>query len=162
MARLLKKSWIDASIDDVWEFHQDTKKGLLALSPPDEEIEIIRCDPPKLGAEVELRVKTPIGRKTWVVVYTAFEPPRGSRPHRVAWFVDQQVKGPLKTWKHSHWFSEGVHQGKVQTQVTDDVTYTVPFGPVGMLATKVLVRPQLVKMFEYRHRKLAELLGRHG
>jgi ligand-binding SRPBCC domain-containing protein len=44
------------------------------------------------------------------------------------------VKGPFWIWEHDHYLKE---ENGVTTGV-DDVTYSVPFGPLGMLVEKIL------------------------
>jgi ligand-binding SRPBCC domain-containing protein len=81
-----------------------------------------------------------------IVEYT---PPTG--------FVDIQVpgKGPFKAWTHRHEFTE-LPDGR--TRLTDHVTYIMPFGPLGALVDKAIVRRDIEKMFAYRHRVTREAL----
>ncbi len=68
-------------------------------------------------------------------------------PHR---FVDRQIKGPYSLWVHEHTFDERDHG----TVVSDQVEYAVPGGS---LVQKFLVAPDLERIFDYRHKVLAEL-----
>ena len=68
-------------------------------------------------------------------------------------FVDVQLSGPYRCWRHVHEF-EDMPGG---TRVTDSVTYALPFGFVGALAHRLLVRRLLERIFEYRQQRLAEL-----
>ena len=160
MPRVFYKSLLDAPLEAVWAFHEDIEAGLTALSPPEADVRITKADPPGVGAEVVIRVKTPVGRRKWVAVYREWQPPTGSRPNRLAWFVDEQAEGPFTRWVHTHRFEETVDQGRTKVWASDAVEYTVPLGPVGVVADRLLVRPQLDKMFAYRHRRLRELLCR--
>ena len=104
------------------------------------------------GLRIEYRVR-PLGvPQKWVSEITAYDP-----PHR---FVDEQVKGPYAKWHHEHRF-RAVEEGPMAggTEVTDTVTYALPFGPLGRLAHGLLVRRQLESIFEYRSARLPELLG---
>ena len=99
------------------------------------------------GLRIEYRVR-PLGfPQKWVSVITTYDP-----PHR---FVDEQVVGPYRQWHHEHTF-RAVAGG---TEVVDRVTYALPLGPLGRLAHFLLVRRQLESIFDYRSRKLTELLG---
>jgi ligand-binding SRPBCC domain-containing protein len=69
--------------------------------------------------------------------------------------VDEQRQGPYALWHHEHTF-RAVEGG---TEVTDTVTYALPFGPLGRLAHSLLVRRQLESIFRYRSEHLPELLG---
>ena len=102
------------------------------------------------GLRIEYRIR-PLGfPQKWVSAITAYDP-----PHR---FVDEQVRGPYARWHHEHRF-RAVEGG---TEVTDIVTYALPFGPLGRLAHALRIRRQLEGIFEYRSRVLPGLLvGSH-
>ncbi len=70
-------------------------------------------------------------------------------------FMDEQRVGPYKLWLHSHRL-EDVEGG---TQMTDEIKYQIPFGPIGRIAHFLFVRNTLQKIFDYRRRKLAEIFG---
>ncbi|SOD11914.1 SRPBCC family protein [Pedobacter xixiisoli] len=67
-------------------------------------------------------------------------------------FVDEQLKGPYAYWHHEHTFEE--KGGKVLMK--DKVTYAVPFGVLGQLANKLVVRSKLEEIFNYRTKKILE------
>ena len=69
------------------------------------------------------------------------------------YFVDAQVKGPYKLWRHRHSFSD-VAQG---TLMRDEVEYELPFGIMGELAHGVFVRRQVEEIFRHRNQVIAEL-----
>lgn len=64
-------------------------------------------------------------------------------------FVDQQLRGPYKLWRHEHIFEE-IPEG---TLMTDRVEYQVPFGK---LIHSLIVRRDLEKIFQYRQSVLTE------
>jgi hypothetical protein len=70
-------------------------------------------------------------------------------------FVDVQVRGPYRHWRHEHRF-ETVAGG---TEVIDRVDYALPLGPLGALAHALAVRPMLARIFAYRRSRLVDLLG---
>jgi hypothetical protein len=70
-------------------------------------------------------------------------------------FVDVQVRGPYRHWRHEHRFEE-IPGG---TEVIDRVDYALPLGPLGALAHALAVRPMLARIFAYRRTRLAELLA---
>jgi Uncharacterized conserved protein len=51
-------------------------------------------------------------------------------------FVDEQVRGPFETFRHTHTFEPS---GRATTMV-DRVVFTAPFGPLGAVAETVLRR----------------------
>jgi ligand-binding SRPBCC domain-containing protein len=69
-------------------------------------------------------------------------------------FTDRQVAGPYPLWEHTHSFA-AVPGG---TEVHDHVRYRVPGGPLAPVVQLVVAR-WLDGIFDYRARRLAELLG---
>ena len=69
------------------------------------------------------------------------------RPFR---FVDEQVKGPYRYWRHLHMFDES----DGGTIVSDVVQYAVP---LGFILHPLLVRGDLTKIFQYRRKMLSHL-----
>ena len=65
-------------------------------------------------------------------------------------FVDEQRVGPYKIWHHEHHF-KAVAGG---VEMTDIVTYVLPFGILGRLVHPFLVRPKLEQIFSYRFQKV--------
>ena len=72
-------------------------------------------------------------------------------------FVDMQLTGPYRLWHHTHTFRAHPDGG---TLMTDTVRYALPFGPLGSLAHRVLVRRDLERIFDYRARAVPALLTR--
>lgn len=72
------------------------------------------------------------------------------------YFVDEQRFGPYKFWHHKHFLKE-VPGG---VEMTDIVHYKLPFGPLGEIMNRVLVRKKLEHIFEYRFNKLEKLFGK--
>lgn len=70
-------------------------------------------------------------------------------------FVDEQLKGPYKLWRHLHEF-ESVEGG---TRMRDRVDYAIPLGPLGALARELFVTRMVEQIFDYRFRTIAELMG---
>jgi len=68
-------------------------------------------------------------------------------PHR---FVDHQVRGPFKAFHHEHPFAaaNGV------TTMTDNITFTAPFGFVGRLAERLVLGRYLQKLIGERNHYL--------
>ncbi len=91
-------------------------------------------------------------------------------PQRVSWmarivefawnshFADEQVRGPFKQFHHRHGVAAEVRDGVEGTLVTDAIEFALPGGVFGSLARGV-VRRQLEKSFEYRQKRLPEVLA---
>ena len=70
-------------------------------------------------------------------------------------FVDQQIRGPYRFWRHLHEF---VPIGQ-NTRVRDRVDYALPLGRLGNAVGLPFVRRDLTRIFDYRHAAVARLLG---
>ncbi len=70
-------------------------------------------------------------------------------------FADEQISGPYAHWYHRHTFrqlADGV-------EMTDEVDYRLPFGPLGRLVNWLIVRHQLRAIFDYRTQVIAKHFG---
>ncbi len=74
------------------------------------------------------------------------------------YFVDEQRRGPYKLWHHEHHFRE-VEGG---VEMTDVITYRMPFGVFGRLVHWLFIRRQLERIFDYRCQKADELFPAPG
>ena len=71
------------------------------------------------------------------------------------YFVDEQRFGPYALWHHQHHFKKincGVH-------MTDILNYAIPYGPLGTLANKLLVKKQVENIFKYREKAIVDMFG---
>lgn len=68
-------------------------------------------------------------------------------------FADVQLSGPYKHWHHRHLFVE--KEGKVE--MIDIIHYKLPFGLLGKLAEKLIVRKKLNNIFDHRERTIQSL-----
>lgn len=73
-------------------------------------------------------------------------------------FADEQVTGPYSRWYHRHEF-RAVDGG---VEMTDEVEYRLPFGPLGRLVHWLVVRHQLRAIFDYRTKIIAERFSAAG
>lgn len=72
------------------------------------------------------------------------------------YFVDEQVKGPFRRFRHVHEFS----QDPAGTTMVDRIEFAAPFGLIGCLAEKLVLARYLRKLIETRNRHLTEDLTR--
>ena len=99
------------------------------------------------GAVFEYRIAWLGLPLTWRTFIREYDP-----PYR---FVDVQVRGPYARWEHRHRF---VEEGG-GTWMEDRVTYRLPFGPLGRLLHRLLVRRQLAAIWAHRTARLGELVA---
>jgi ligand-binding SRPBCC domain-containing protein len=100
------------------------------------------------GQIISYIVKPILGIKTnWVTEITHVDEPN--------FFVDEQRFGPYSMWHHEHHF---IKNGNL-TQMIDKISFKIPFGILGHLAFPIIVKPQLLKIFNYRQTKLDQLFN---
>lgn len=76
--------------------------------------------------------------------------------HEPDWFVDAQLRGPFKTFRHEHRFRP-VAGG---TEMLDSITFQAPLGPFGWLAERVLLSWYLPHLIRQRNHYLKTSLER--
>ena len=67
-------------------------------------------------------------------------------------FVDEQVKGPFKLFRHVHEFRED----SAGTTMVDRIGFAAPFGPIGRLVEKLMLARYLQRLIETRNRHITE------
>lgn len=139
---------IPLSIDKVFAFFADAT-NLEAITPDWLHFEILTSGAlaMKPGTLIEYKLRWRRLPVRWLTAITTWSPP--SR------FVDVQLRGPYRLWEHEHTF-EGISDG---TLMRDVVRYALPGGFLGRLAHFCFVRGDLERIFDFRARKVAELLG---
>jgi ligand-binding SRPBCC domain-containing protein len=145
---LQRQQWIPRSLDDVFAFFADAK-NLGAITPPWLGFRILNPEPivMRSGAEIDYMLRWHEFPVRWVTEITRWDPPTG--------FDDVQLKGPYRLWHHSHGFQPTVGG----TLIVDTVRYALPFGLLGRLAHTCVVKAELNAIFDYRAKKVSELLG---
>ncbi|MYB66323.1 SRPBCC family protein [Candidatus Poribacteria bacterium] len=135
---------IEKPIDEVFSYFSDAH-NLVEITPPKMKLVVLTPTPieMQIGTLIDYRLKLKGIPIRWQSEITEWNP-----PHK---FVDEQRKGPYRAWIHTHIFHE-VEQGTI---VKDRVEYAV-LG--GQIVDKLLVRPDLQKIFEYRSKRLQEIL----
>jgi ligand-binding SRPBCC domain-containing protein len=98
----------------------------------------------RAGARIDYRLRVRGIPIRWQSEITVWEPPQR--------FVDEQRRGPYRSWRHEHRFEE--RDGG--TLCVDVVDFAVPGG---RLIERLFVRPDVRKIFSYRQRVLAELFS---
>ncbi len=134
--QLLTESCIPRPIGQVFAFFSDAR-NLERITPPWLSFRVLTPEPVEMrcGTLIDYRLRIRGLPVRWQSEITAWDP-----PHR---FVDEQRRGPYRYWRHEHVF-ESRGDG---TLVRDCVTYRVP---LGWIVNRLLVAPDLRRVFEYR------------
>ena len=138
---------IGRPIAEVFDFFSQAE-NLQKLTPPWLHFRILTPGPIELkqGAAISYGLRVRGIPVKWLTEIEVWRPPFE--------FVDVQVSGPYKMWRHSHLFSE-VDGG---TCMRDVVNYALPFGPLGRLANWLQVSRDIAKIFDYRAQCVKEIL----
>ena len=136
---------VAAPIEEVFRFFADAR-NLEKLTPPFLKFNVLTEGEIDMQAgtriDYELRVRgIPL---KWQSEITVWEPPRR--------FVDEQRRGPYRSWVHEHRF-EACEGG---TLVRDHVDYAV-WG--GFIVDRLFVARDLRKIFAYREKMLRKTFG---
>jgi ligand-binding SRPBCC domain-containing protein len=143
---LRREQFIPGPLEEVFHFFSDAA-NLQAITPAFLDFQILTPRPIEIqqGTLLDYKLKwhgIPISWKTRIIEWN---PPHG--------FVDVQLKGPYKLWRHAHAFSS-VNGG---TSMLDSLDYELPFGILGQIAHDLKVRRDLEGIFDYRRQQIARI-----
>lgn len=135
---------VPQSLEDIFPFFADAA-NLQRITPPWLDFEVLTpAVQMKPGQHLDYRLRIRKIPVRWTSAITVWEPPLR--------FVDEQVRGPYRIWRHEHRFTA---QGG-GTLCEDEVLYAVPGGA---WVNRLLVEPDVKRIFEYRKRRLGEIFG---
>ncbi|MFM2094307.1 MAG: hypothetical protein RIS70_1431 [Planctomycetota bacterium] len=143
--RLETAVWLPQPRERLFEFFGDAFQ-LQSITPPWLHFEVLTPAPIQMaaGTLIDYRLRLRIVPLRWRTLISEWNPPHS--------FVDEQLKGPYRWWRHRHEFvpeSEG-------TTMRDIVDYGVPGGRI---IHAMLVRNDLAAIFAYRRQRMIELFG---
>jgi ligand-binding SRPBCC domain-containing protein len=146
---LEREQRVELPIADAFAFYGDAH-NLERITPPLLRFEVTTPRPIEMGVGtlIEYRLRLHRVPVRWRTRIEAWEPPRR--------FVDAQIKGPYSLWEHTHTFEA---DGPEATIIEDRVRYSIPFGPLGALANRLLVRRDLRQIFDYRRDTVEREMG---
>ena len=132
---------------EVFAFFADPE-NLEAITPDDLRFQIVTPRPiaMRAGAIIEYRLRLLGVGFGWLTRIEEFLPEER--------FVDVQLKGPYRTWRHTHLFRDAPGG----TLVLDTVEYELPAGLVGEAAHALFVRRRLAHIFDHRAERIGALL----
>ena len=145
--RLERRQVVPRPLDETFAFYQDPR-NLAQITPRWLHFRMVSTESLTMrrGLRVHYRIR-PFGfPQRWTSEITEYDP-----PHR---FVDEQVVGPYRSWRHEHMF----RAAGGGTEIIDVIEYTLPFGVLGRAAHALLIARQLRAIFDYRMRVVAATL----
>ena len=143
---LHREQWIPAPVPEVFSFFCEAL-NLDRITPPWLHFKVLR------QTDRELKTGTLIYYElawrgvplSWITRIKEWRPP--------ALFVDVQLKGPYRLWRHAHSF-RACDGG---TLIENTVHYAVPIGAVGDLCAGWLVRRDVKRIFDYRAKQISAI-----
>jgi ligand-binding SRPBCC domain-containing protein len=113
--------------------------NLERITPPELRFQILtpRPIPMAEGALIDYMLRLFGLPLRWQARISHWQPPLG--------FIDEQLRGPYRLWRHTHRF----HESGEETVIEDVVHYRLPLGPLGEIFHP-LVRLQLKRIFRFR------------
>jgi ligand-binding SRPBCC domain-containing protein len=147
LQRLELEQLVSRSLPEVFEFFSRAE-NLELITPPWLRFRLLTPTPVEMqaGTTIEYRLHLHGLPLRWISLIEEWEQDRR--------FVDRQLRGPYRLWRHEHEFI-AVAGG---TRMRDRVHYALPVGRLGELAGTVVVRRDLRRIFDYRAHAIAELL----
>jgi ligand-binding SRPBCC domain-containing protein len=140
MRRLERDQVLPGEPVDVFPFFADAL-NLERITPAWLGFRVITPGPIGMGPGtlIEYRLRLHRVPVRWLTRIEVWDP-----PHR---FVDAQVRGPYRLWRHEHSFSAAPGGG---TLMRDRVDYELPLGPLGAVAHALFVRRDVERIFDHR------------
>lgn len=142
---------IPSTIEKVWDFIS-SPKNLKQITPKYMGFNILSTELPEkmyAGMIIHYQVSPLLGINTlWVTEITHVD--------ELRYFVDEQRVGPYKMWHHQH-FIEAAEDGVLMTDIVD---YQPPFGFLGAIANRLIIRKKIAEIFAVRTLRLEEYFGK--
>jgi ligand-binding SRPBCC domain-containing protein len=126
-------------LEEVFAFFSRAE-NLEAITPDWLKFRVVSVEPVPIqkGTLIEYKLKLHGIPLHWTSQIVEWNP-----PHK---FVDLQLQGPYKLWRHTHVFTaEGGN-----TRIHDEVLYSLPLGLLGRMAHTLLVSEDIERIFAFR------------
>lgn len=132
----------------VFEFFE-RPENLAVITPPSMRFHILTPRPivMRFGAVIDYKIGIMGITTGWRTLIAGYSPPDS--------FVDFQINGPYRLWRHTHRF---IDRGD-STVIVDEIEYAVPMGILGQLAHAVFVERRLEAIFNYRAAAIARIFA---
>ncbi|MEP7072290.1 MAG: SRPBCC family protein [Verrucomicrobiota bacterium] len=143
---LERRQLVRMALPECWKFFSDPR-NLAQITPPAMNFRLQHEVPSAVypGMMISYKVTPLLGISIrWLTEITHVRAPE--------YFCDEQRRGPYRLWHHEHSFSRVSDQ---ETEVHDLIHYAPPLGPCGAVLNRLVVRPQLERIFDFRRDVLA-------
>lgn len=144
------EQFLPIDIHTAWNFFSSAI-NLAVITPPELDFKILTdLDNTEVyeGMLIEYQLKPLFG----IPVHWQTEIFQINKPVK---FTDRQLKGPYKTWEHTHIFiqrDDGV-------LMEDRVKYKLPFGLIGQIAHFLFIKRKVENIFIYRKEILKKIFN---
>jgi ligand-binding SRPBCC domain-containing protein len=148
LQRLERTQIVQGNLDEVFRFFE-SPNNLELITPQWLNFQVLKSSHERVqfGTEIVYRLKwygLPMSWRSRISEYAPNER-----------FVDEMIRGPYKSWHHTHLFRE-VPDG---VELGDVVEYELPLGPLGDAVHAAVVGRQLAAIFDYRVRTIQTVFG---
>ena len=152
MYQFKRTQLVKTDIATCWDFFS-SPKNLKKITPAYMGFDVLLEIPDKMyeGLMIEYTVRPLLNiPMKWITEITHVK--------ENEFFVDEQRKGPYRIWHHEHHFK--VVDGGVE--MTDIVSYEIPFGIFGKIAHPIVVKKKLEEIFAYRLKAVEEIFNKNN
>lgn len=170
--RFEAQQWVAHPIELVFAFFANPA-NLVHLFPPQLETRIedmrLASPPARPVAQDPARRFLSVAAGVGSEILISFRPFPWT-PNRLSWlariaefgwnsyFIDEQVRGPFRLFRHRHAVAAEAREGLEGTLVSDEIDFALPYGWLGKAGERI-ARGQLEKSFAFRQKRLPEILA---
>lgn len=153
MHQFRTEQFLPIDITKAWAFFS-SPQNLSVITPPEMDFNILtKLNGENIyeGMKIDYTVKPLFGIKVnWQteIINVMFQ----------SYFTDRQIIGPYKVWEHTHSFMEKENG----VLMSDVVNYKLPFGFLGRIVERVVVRRKINAIFNYRKYILNTMFTSNG
>lgn len=149
--QLRSRAVVDRAPDEVFPFFSQAH-NIGPLTPPSFHLRVrsVSLGSVQLGLVIEHELKLGPLTIPWRARIVSYEASTS--------FIDEQERGPYRSWRHEHTF---VPDG-ARTVICDHVYYTPPWGVLGRIAHRLFIAHALQDVFEFRIHAMRLRFGSSG
>ena len=145
---IASEQMVGRPLDEVFAFFARAQ-NLEILTPPWLNFRILAVapEPIRKGTVIDYSLRIHGIPLRWTSEIVEWEPPNR--------FVDLQLRGPYKLWRHEHRFAR--RDG--ETLISDTVELALPLGLLGQIAYRIKVRSDVQQIFAFRENAIKALFA---